>query len=133
MNSSSTTTKKIVIADDEPDILNILSILFRAKGFEVLGASDGQMALELIEQNRPAAAILDFMMPKLDGISVCKRVRRNHPNMFIIIMSGVGADTLKVQTQQAQANDYVEKPLRMSLLVERIRTELERQDKLETV
>ncbi len=124
-----TTTKNtIVIADDEPDILNLLSILFRSKGYEVLSASDGETALNLIETAHPAAAILDFMMPKLDGITVCERVRQSNNNMFIVIISGVGSEELKSHSDRAQANEYLEKPLRMAALVEKIKAGVARQE-----
>lgn len=121
---------KIVIADDEPDILNLLSILFRSKGYEVLSASDGETALKLIETADPSAAILDFMMPKMDGISVCERVRQNNNNLFIVIISGVGSDELKSHSDRAQADDYLEKPLRMAALVEKIKAGIARQANL---
>jgi len=121
---------KIVIADDEPDILNLLSILFRSKGYEVLSASDGETALNLIETAQPSAAILDFMMPKLDGISVCERVRQNKNNLFIVIISGVGSEELKLHSDRAQADEYLEKPLRMAALVEKIKSGITRQNNL---
>jgi two-component system alkaline phosphatase synthesis response regulator PhoP len=124
------TKTKIVIADDEPDILNLLSILFRSKGYEVLSASDGETALNLIETANPSAAILDFMMPKMDGISVCERVRQNNNNLFIVIISGVGSDELKLHSDRAQADEYLEKPLRMAALVEKIKAGIARQANL---
>lgn len=124
------TKTKIVIADDEPDILNLLSILFRSKGYEVLSASDGETALNLIETANPSAAILDFMMPKMDGISVCERVRQSNNNLFIVIISGVGSDELKLHSDRAQADEYLEKPLRMAALVEKIKTGIARQANL---
>ena len=125
------TKPKIVIADDEIDILNLLTILFTSRGYEVLGASDGEKALQLIEEERPDAVILDFMMPLMDGITVCERARSIWPNLFIIIMSGVGSDRLKQQSHTVQADEYIEKPLRMANLVERVKTGLARRAALE--
>ncbi len=124
------TKPKIVIADDEPDILNLLSILFRSKGNEVFSANDGETALNMIETNRPQAAILDFMMPKLDGITVCERIRQAKQELFIVIISGVGSEELKSHSDRAQADEYLEKPLRMAALVEKVKTGIARQSSL---
>lgn len=125
------TNNKIVIADDEPDILNLLGVLFRSKGFQVFTANDGEAALHLIETERPAAAILDFMMPKLDGITVCERVRQLQHEVFIVIISGVGSDRLREHSEQAHADEYLEKPLRMVALLEKVKAGIARQASLE--
>ncbi len=120
------TNKKIVIADDEPDILNLLSVVFRTKGYEVFSASDGQTAIDLIKANQPAAAVLDFMMPKLDGAAVARKARQYNPNMFIMLISGVGNDGLKKISEDALADEYLEKPLRMAVLLEKVKAGLDR-------
>lgn len=112
---------RIVIADDEPDVLNLLTVLFQSKGYDVLAASDGEEALHLIQTGEPIAAILDFMMPKLDGISVCEQVRQTNKRLFIVITSGIGSAKLKTYSKTAQANEYIEKPIRMANLVEKIK------------
>ncbi len=118
------TKPKIVIADDEIDILNLLTILFKSRDFEVFGASDGQSALDTILKEKPNVAVLDFMMPHMDGISVCEEVRKTHPDIFMIIMSGVDSERLRKQSQNVKVDQYVEKPLRMNKLVEIIQTGL---------
>lgn len=122
------TNRKIVIADDEPDILNLLAAIFRAKKYEVLSASDGAIALNLIETHRPAAAVLDFMMPQLDGITVCQKARQIIPELFVVIISGVGSEKLKSLSEEAQADDYLEKPLMMTTLIQKVEAGLKQRE-----
>lgn len=113
-------SKKILIADDEPDILNQWSVIFRAKGYDVITAPDGAKAIELIKAERPVAAVLDFMMPNVDGMTVCKEAREFNPNMFILIVSGLDNELIKGFSQQAHADEYFEKPLSIKKLVETV-------------
>ena len=108
--------RRIVIADDEPDTLKIWSVAFQANGYEVLQATDGVAALRLIEENHPDAALLDFMMPGMDGIAVCERVRQTDSKIFLVIVSGVGSERLKQLSKDAKANQYLEKPVRLAYL-----------------
>ncbi|HEX2912874.1 MAG TPA: response regulator [Chloroflexia bacterium] len=124
---------RIVIADDEPDILNLLSFFFKAKGYEVLSARDGETALNLIENEQPVAAILDFMMPKMDGITVCERARKQREDLFIVIISGVGSEKLRGISEKAQANEYLEKPLRMATLAEKVKNGIARCEEYQKV
>ena len=117
--------KRIVIADDEPDILRIWSTAFRVKGFEVLEASDGETALALIKENQPDAAILDFMMPRMDGIAVCEQARQFDPSLVVLIVSGVASDRLIRLSGAAGANQYVEKPVSPLALIEAVKRHLE--------
>ncbi len=115
---------RIVIADDEPDILKIWAATFRFKGFEVMEASDGEIALKLIEEFRPEVALLDFMMPQMDGIAVCEQVRKTNESIVIMIVSGIGSDRLKELSQAVKADQYIEKPVRPTRLVEIVQAQL---------
>ena len=75
----------ILIADDEPQMVKILSAYFKKEGFNVLGASDGQEALDIVESTKIDLAILDWMMPKIDGIEVCKYIKDNSQTKVLIL------------------------------------------------
>ena len=87
-------TIRILIADDEPNQLELLSYNLSSADFEVLRASDGQQALEMVEEHRPDLAIIDWMMPHMSGIDLCRKLRsRNETkNMPIIILSARGEE-----------------------------------------
>ena len=120
--------KRIVIADDEPDTLKIWVMAFRANGYEVQEATNGLDALQLIQQTHPNAALLDFMMPGLDGIAVCEQVRQTDKRIFIVIVSGVGSERLKQLSQEASADQYLEKPVKLAQLAKVVEAGLAKQD-----
>jgi two-component system, OmpR family, alkaline phosphatase synthesis response regulator PhoP len=112
--------KKVLIADDEPDILNQWSVVFKIKGYNVVTAADGQEAIEKIKAERPDAAVLDFMMPNVDGMTVCREAKEFNPKMFVLIVSGVDNELIREYSQKVQADEYFEKPLSIKTLVEAV-------------
>ena len=76
---------KILIADDEPQIREILRVYFNKEGFEVVEAEDGQQALSMIEKEKPDLVLLDIMMPVLDGITACEEIRRRYDIPIIML------------------------------------------------
>ena len=115
----------IVAADDDPQLLRLMTRNLQLEGYEVLGASDGQQALELIESTPPDLVLLDIMMPKLDGFTVCYRVRE-FSAVPIIIVTARGQDQDKVRGLDLGADDYLTKPFSVDELLARVRAVLRR-------
>ncbi len=117
--------EKILVADDELSILRTLNRNLTRRGYEVITAANGLEALERIEESLPQLIILDLMMPKMDGLEVCRRVRE-WSQIPIIILSAVGEEHQKVEALDLGADDYLTKPFGMDELLARIRVALRR-------
>jgi DNA-binding response OmpR family regulator len=115
----------IIAADDDPQLLRLISRNLQFEGYDVLAASDGQQALELIEGNSPDLVLLDVMMPKMDGFTVCYRVRE-FSAVPIIIITARGQDQDKVRGLDLGADDYLTKPFSVDELLARVRAVLRR-------
>jgi len=115
----------ILIADDDPQLLRLLTRHFQLEDFEVLAASDGEEALALIQTQRLDLVLLDVMMPKLDGFSVCQRVR-TFSSIPIILLTARGLDQDKVRGLDLGADDYLSKPFQFDELMARVRALLRR-------
>lgn len=123
---------RILIVDGELAILKLLRANLEPRGFEVLAASDGAEALQLIESEQPDAVILGIMLPSLDGLEVCRRLRE-WSQMPIIMLSAKGAAEEKVKCLDLGADDYITKPFDVNELVARIRAVLRRTRMIGTV
>lgn len=117
--------KKILLAEDEEALRDFVSRNLRARGFEVLEASNGLEALALWEREAPHLFILDIMMPRMDGLEVCQRVRE-HSTVPIIILTALDAESDKVATLDLGADDYLTKPFGVEELMARVRAALRR-------
>ena len=115
----------LVAADDDPQLLRLMSRNLQLEGFDVLAASDGQQALELIENHAPDLVLLDVMMPKMDGFTVCSRVRE-FSAVPIIIVTARGQDQDKVRGLDLGADDYLTKPFSVDELLARVRAVIRR-------
>lgn len=115
----------VLAADDDPQLLRLMTRNLQLEGYEVLAASDGQQALELIESNSPDLVLLDVMMPKMDGFTVCYRVRE-FSAVPIIIVTARGQDQDKVRGLDLGADDYLTKPFSVDELLARVRAVLRR-------
>jgi DNA-binding response OmpR family regulator len=115
----------ILTADDDPQLLRLIARNLQFEDYEVITASDGQQALNLIEQNKPDLALLDVMMPKVDGFTVCQRVRE-YSAIPIIIITARGQDQDKVRGLDLGADDYLTKPFSIDELLARVRAVLRR-------
>ena len=104
--------KRILLVDDEPNILTIVSTRLVALGFEVLIARDGQEGLYLARKESPDAILLDLMLPKLDGYKVCRMLKfdKAFENIPVIIFSAKGSDADKKLAEQVGADAYMVKP-----------------------
>lgn len=116
---------KILAVDDEPLYLRLLKVNLEPEGYEVLTASNGETALELVASKQPDLVILDVMMPKLDGITTCERIRQ-FSNVPIIILTARGEEQDRVRGLDVGADDYVVKPFSVTELVARVRAVLRR-------
>jgi DNA-binding response OmpR family regulator len=115
----------IVTADDDPQLLRLLTRSLEFEGYEVLSARNGQQALELIEAHAPDLVLLDVMMPRMDGFTVCQRVRE-FSAVPIIIVTARGQDEDKIRGLDLGADDYLTKPFSVDELLARVRAVLRR-------
>jgi two-component system, OmpR family, alkaline phosphatase synthesis response regulator PhoP len=119
---------RILLVDDEPDIIDFLSYNFVKKGFEVYVAYDGEAAYNKAILYQPHIIISDILMPKLNGINMCMRLKQNMElkNIPIIIMSASHDDVLTHSTIIAGAEKYLEKPVLLNVLFEEVGKALEK-------
>jgi two-component system, OmpR family, KDP operon response regulator KdpE len=113
--------KHILVVDDDPSILRLLSTNLKARGYEVTTAVDGEESLEMVQKNFVDLIILDIMMPKLDGVEVCRRIRE-WSGIPIIIVSARGDEKDKVKCLELGADDYLTKPFGIAELMARVNT-----------
>jgi DNA-binding response OmpR family regulator len=120
--------EKILIADDEPNILVSLEYLMKREGFAVSVARDGEEALAAIVRERPALVLLDVMMPKKSGFEVCQEVRSMDAvkDTLIVMLTAKGRDTDVAKGLGLGADAYVMKPFSTRELVQKVRAMLER-------
>ena len=122
-------TDKILIADDEPNILISLEYLMKREGFEVLLARDGQEALQILQRERPRLVLLDVMMPHMSGFEVCQALRADEAlkGTLVLMLTAKGRDTDVAKGLGVGADAYVTKPFSTKELVQKVRKLLERQ------
>lgn len=120
---------KILLVDDEPDIVEFLNYNLKNEGFEVITAFDGLEALSKISEN-PDLIILDIMMPKLDGYEVCKRIRATSgfENTPIIFLTAKVGEVNEILGLELGASDYIQKPISPKKLVARVKSNLRKID-----
>jgi len=112
----------ILIADDEPDLLELITYILKQLGHRVISASDGAIALDFAKSKAPDLVVLDVMMPQLTGIEVAKRLRAQTEtaNIPIIMLTAKSAETDELTGLSAGADDYISKPFSMNVLIARI-------------
>lgn len=110
--------KRILIAEDDPDAREMLSVLLAAEGFAVITAEDGQQALQIVEQAPPDLIITDIQMPNLDGIELIKRLRTHSQLRWvpIVVMSAVEGGIVR-DALKAGANQATQKPMQLDGLL----------------
>jgi two-component system, OmpR family, KDP operon response regulator KdpE len=116
---------RVLVCDDEPQILRALRVILRDAGFEAVPAASGEEALDMAAVRPPEAAILDLMLPDIDGVEVTRRLRE-WSGMPILVLSAVGEEDRKVEALAAGADDYVTKPFGPRELVARLEAVLRR-------
>ncbi len=118
---------KILIVDDEPNIVGTLAPLLRSRGYDVSQATTGHAALEAVDREPPDLVVLDLGLPDIDGVEVCRRLRERRQTP-IVILSARGAEGDKVRALDMGADDYVTKPFGAEELLARVRAALRRVD-----
>jgi two-component system KDP operon response regulator KdpE len=116
---------RVLVVDDEPQIVRALKVVLREAGFEAVPAETGSQALDLAAVRPPDAAIVDLVLPDLDGIAVT-RTLREWSEMPILVLSAVGEEEQKVKALEAGADDYITKPFGARELVARLNAALRR-------
>ena len=119
---------KILIVDDEPDIIEILQFNLENEGYQVFSAANGKEALKVAEMRIPHLIILDLMMPVMDGIETCERLRmdKKFNNSLIMFLSARGEDYSQVAAFESGADDYVTKPIKPRILNSKVKALLRR-------
>ena len=119
---------KILLVDDEPDIIEILSYNLNKEGYTTLQASSGKKALEVAKRERPHLIVLDVMMPELDGIETCKELReiKELANTIIVFLTARNEDYSQIAGFDAGADDYITKPIKPRVFISRIQAILRR-------
>ncbi len=117
--------RRVLVVDDEPQILRALRVVLANEGFEAVPAETVAEALDLVAVDPPDAAIIDLVLPDGDGVTVCERIRE-WSEMPIVVLSAVGDEAEKVRALNAGADDYVTKPFGSQELVARLRAALRR-------
>lgn len=117
--------EKILVVDDDKEIQNLIKIYLVNEGYIVFKASDGYEALEMLKQHKPHLIILDIMMPGIDGMEVCRKIRQSQ-NIPIIMLSAKGQNTDKISGLLTGADDYITKPFDQLELIVRVKTLLRR-------
>ena len=126
--------KKVLIADDEPDILEIISYNLRNEGYETITAKDGDDALQKASVFKPDLIILDVMMPNKNGMEVCKQLRAQpaYQNTLIIFLTALSDELSQVKGLEYGADDYISKPVSPKVLVTKVNSLFRRVSKPET-
>ncbi|MFM7023257.1 MAG: response regulator transcription factor [Flavobacteriales bacterium] len=127
--------EKILIVDDDRDILEFLSYNLKKEGFEVFKADNGKIAVQTALKELPDLILLDVMMPEMDGIETCYQLREKAElkNVVIAFLTARNEDYSEISGLEAGADDYISKPVRPRVLVSRIKALLRRKGKGEAV
>jgi two-component system, OmpR family, KDP operon response regulator KdpE len=127
MSAGTSPKTRVLVCDDEQQILRALRVILRDAGFEAVPASTGEEALDAAAVARPSAGIIDLVLPDIDGIEVCRQLRE-WTEMPLIVLSAVGDEDAKVRALAAGADDYVTKPFGPRELIARLQANLRRID-----
>lgn len=114
---------KILIADDDPHVLRVLEASLRKRGYEVVTATNGLEAWSYLqEEDKPKIAILDWVMPEIDGVSLCRKIREHFPvtPIYLLMLTGIEEKQEIVKALEAGADDFVTKPFHQEELMARI-------------
>lgn len=128
-------SQKILLVDDEEDILEFLSYNLIKDGFEILTANNGAKGLALAKKHKPDLVILDVMMPEMDGVDVCQRLRElpELDETLVLFLSARAEDYSQLAGFSAGADDYITKPIKPKLLISRVNAILRRKSRNKAV
>ncbi len=121
-------TEKILLVDDEPDILDFLGYNLKKEGYEIITASNGKEAIEIAQKEQPDLIIMDLMMPEMDGMEACHEIKKipKLQHTLITFLSARNEDFTQVAGLDAGADDYITKPIKPRLLISRVKALLRR-------
>ncbi len=124
---------KILVVDDEPDILDFLRYNLVKEGYNVVTASNGEEGVMMAQEEKPDLVILDIMMPKMDGVEVCRNLRSKpeFDKTLIIFLTAREEDYSQIAALDIGGDDYITKPIRPRVFISRIKALLRRSDRLE--
>lgn len=117
---------KILIVDDEPDILEFLRYNLEKEGFQVFTTTNGKEAISMTREVNPHLIVLDIMMPGIDGIETCKEIKLFNDNSIILFLTARSEDYTQIAGFESGADDYVTKPVKPRVLISRIKALLRR-------
>ncbi len=122
---------KVLLVDDEPDIIEFLGYNLKKEGFDVVTAQDGSAAMAKARAELPDLILLDVMMPGMDGMEVCQLLREDAQlkDVFIVFLTARGEDYSQVAGFDSGADDYIKKPIKPNVLISRIKAMLRRKKK----
>ena len=122
---------KILIADDEPDIVEIIQYNLTKEGYEIVTANDGDDAIEKAKLSQPDLIILDIMMPRKNGVEVCEILRAQpaFKDTLIVFLTALSDESSHVKGLETGADDYVSKPISPKILVSRVHAMFRRMNK----
>lgn len=108
---------KIMVADDNRDVNEVVKDTLTEYGFEVTQAFDGKETLAAFEEQEPDLTFLDYLMPEIDGLDVLKKIKKKDPDALVVFVTGEGSEDLAVKAMKAGANDYITKPISLTDIV----------------
>ncbi len=126
--------EKVLIVDDEPNILELLEYNLKKEGYMVVRADTGEMAMAMLEKEKPAIVLLDQMLPGLDGLGVLKKIRATdaYAEMPVIMVTAKSEEIDKIIGLELGADDYITKPFSVRELCARVKAQLRRSKRLDT-
>ncbi|MEU3571400.1 response regulator transcription factor [Kitasatospora sp. NPDC036755] len=130
MTDPITARRTVLVVEDDPGVRSTLDHLLRFEGYQVLTTADGQEALDLLEHRRPDLAVVDVVMPRLDGLALCRMLRRRGDRLPVLVLTARHQLGDRVAGLDAGADDYLAKPFATEELLARIRALLRRAEPL---
>lgn len=112
--------ERILIVDDDEVVVNLVELLLKKRGFEVLSANNGEQGLQMVAKHQPALVLLDYMMPVMNGLDTLKQIRVRYPDIAVVMFTAKGNEDVAVELMQAGAADYLRKPFASQSLIKRI-------------
>ena len=117
---------RVLVVDDDPTVSDVVRRYLERAEYEVVLAADGQGALDAVHTQRPDLVVLDLMLPGIDGLEVCRRLRRDDPELPVVMLTALGDEADRVVGLSLGADDYVTKPFSPRELVLRVQSVLRR-------
>lgn len=120
------TSDLILLVDDEPNIIELAQLYLEREGYRTVSAADGQAALDAVDKHRPDLIVLDIMLPEIDGLEVCRKLRGKKDPVAILMLTARDEDIDKILGLELGADDYLTKPFNPRELVSRVNAILRR-------